>query len=343
MWAIVYQLPLFDHQPVSWAHFLFCWNISIELIDQICQWVSVTASFNEPMPGWMENWYGPTGICYMAGIGALRTRIHGENLLADIIPVDLVSNMLIAAAWQTAQDGIYGVKVYNCVSGARNPITWGQLFEQSLKSLVKNPLEDVVRYPQLALRSNRLINAVYAFWAQTIPALAMDLLSRIMGKRPRYIINRSNSMFRTIYLSMLSLFRPSEVCNKVWTNSAGLISSWSFSQSINGGSKTIMRLAWWIGWMSTIDRYSRSMCVRFDGNRILNSTCWACANIYASNVRTRWRRVALKWRSMFTIIQMGKGGLWIRCGCFVYDVCVNKSLFIHYSAMHCGLRKFFQS
>jgi fatty acyl-CoA reductase len=74
-------------------------------------------------------------------------KIGNRNSIADIIPVDLIVNMTISAAWFTAVSNNSKVMVYNCTSGQINKFTWGMLEEYGADCLHKNPFENVVIYP----------------------------------------------------------------------------------------------------------------------------------------------------------------------------------------------------
>ena len=58
----------------------------------------VGASWQEPFPGWIDNFNGPTALFAAIGKGILRTMIGNSNSTADIIPVDFPVNMMIVAA-----------------------------------------------------------------------------------------------------------------------------------------------------------------------------------------------------------------------------------------------------
>jgi len=45
---------------------------------------------------------GPTGIIAAAGKGFFRTMLCHESKIADLVPVDIVINLTICAAWRTA-------------------------------------------------------------------------------------------------------------------------------------------------------------------------------------------------------------------------------------------------
>ena len=62
----------------------------------------VTAALKEPLPGWIDNINGPTGIFAGEAQGILRVVNVNAELVAEIIPVDFAINLMIAAAWYTA-------------------------------------------------------------------------------------------------------------------------------------------------------------------------------------------------------------------------------------------------
>lgn len=47
--------------------------------------------------------------------------------VADIIPVDIPVNMIIAAAWYTAVTKPSSCLIYHSTTGSVNPFTWGEL------------------------------------------------------------------------------------------------------------------------------------------------------------------------------------------------------------------------
>ena len=62
----------------------------------------VGASWREPFPGWIDNFNGPSGLFIACGMGLLRSMIGKPDAIADIVPVDIVSNVILAAPWYRA-------------------------------------------------------------------------------------------------------------------------------------------------------------------------------------------------------------------------------------------------
>ena len=48
------------------------------------------------MPGWVDNLNGPVGVMLGAGKGVIRTMLCNGNLVAQVVPVDIATNAIIA-------------------------------------------------------------------------------------------------------------------------------------------------------------------------------------------------------------------------------------------------------
>lgn len=57
----------------------------------------VGASWQEPFPGWIDNFNGPTILFSSTGKGMLRSMFGNKKNTADVIPVDYSANMIIVA------------------------------------------------------------------------------------------------------------------------------------------------------------------------------------------------------------------------------------------------------
>lgn len=63
----------------------------------------VVATNSEPIRGWIDNMYGATGVVVGCGTGVLRTLQCDQSVVANIVPVDMACNAIIASAWETSQ------------------------------------------------------------------------------------------------------------------------------------------------------------------------------------------------------------------------------------------------
>lgn len=63
----------------------------------------VISTYQEPVRGWIDNFYGPTGVIAGAGTGVLRTLRCNPKNVANMVPVDMCVNGIMAAAWEVSQ------------------------------------------------------------------------------------------------------------------------------------------------------------------------------------------------------------------------------------------------
>ncbi|KAF0040911.1 hypothetical protein F2P81_006809 [Scophthalmus maximus] len=147
----------------------------------------VGASWKEPFPGWIDNFNGPSGIFIAAGKGILRTMRASNDAVADLVPVDVVINATLAAAWYSgSQTGnrTKNILVYNCTTGGINPFRWGEVEYHVISTFKRNPLEQAFRRPNVNLTSNHLINQYWITVSHKAPAFLYDLYLRLIGREP---------------------------------------------------------------------------------------------------------------------------------------------------------------
>lgn len=154
----------------------------------------------EPIVGWINNLYGPTGVAVGAALGVLRTLHCKKHAIADIIPADLVINNIIAAAWYTAQEGQIErsikdvnknesnaeneVKVYNSVSCNENPITWYQFMDYNWYFGKHIPSVKSIWYYMIFLNGNKMVHNICVLFLHLLPAIIVDSLARVIGRKP---------------------------------------------------------------------------------------------------------------------------------------------------------------
>ncbi|XP_057671020.1 putative fatty acyl-CoA reductase CG5065 [Diorhabda carinulata] len=145
----------------------------------------VLSSIKEPLKGWVDNWNGPTGIIAAAGKGLIRTMLCDPNKIADLVPVDMVINLMIVSAWRIGTNSYSKeIPIYNCVSGLRKPIKWKEFVEYCFKFSRKHPVSDVSFYPQGTITSYKFVNKIRQIIWHWIPAYVIDAAVKISGGKP---------------------------------------------------------------------------------------------------------------------------------------------------------------
>ncbi|XP_075227257.1 fatty acyl-CoA reductase wat-like [Lycorma delicatula] len=137
----------------------------------------ITASNKEPVPGWIDNVYGLTGVLVGNATGVLRAMECDPHAIADIIPVDMVANIVIASAWnldcRRKKDSIEYPLIYNIVSNTQNPITWFNISAYSISILI--------------LEKDKIKLSIFKFFLHYLPALLIDTIAPIFGKEKRLL------------------------------------------------------------------------------------------------------------------------------------------------------------
>lgn len=163
----------------------------------------VTAAVSEPFPGWVDNVNGITGIMTEIGRGTITSIMCDERLVLDVVPVDIVCNIIITAAWHNFQKPfVYfayiiwdkncrtcvfrtnKIRVYNCTSGQLNPIRWSKYGQLTLKYVREFPSKYVMLYPNFSFRTWRPVHMFYEQFFHFLPAICYDLLMRVKGLKP---------------------------------------------------------------------------------------------------------------------------------------------------------------
>lgn len=235
----------------------------------------VVAAWKEPLRGWIDNLNGPTGLILAIGKGLLRSMQVSRSVKADVIPVDIVINTMIASAYYAAKinnkldapvasimaspsnssniiestmeqfnnnektiesepvtksenrggtlstnaiekrmdgnclDSDMKPKVaangtidnnniaiakkvppsrketpiIHCNSGHLNPITWGEMEDMFFPIIRNYPSAQVFRYPFGSFKGNKYHDLIARIFAHYLPALIIDMLCVMMGKK----------------------------------------------------------------------------------------------------------------------------------------------------------------
>ncbi|XP_045467337.1 fatty acyl-CoA reductase 1-like [Harmonia axyridis] len=157
----------------------------------------ITAAWKEPIPGWVDNMSGITGIFMECGRGTIKSIICDEKYVMDIIPVDVVVNTIITAGWHTHAYKSKMMRVYNCVTGGRNPVTWKRFGELTHKYVREYPSKYVQWYPGFEYRTNRFIHIIYATLYHTIPAALLDVFLYCTRQKP-IMLRISNKFYHAL-------------------------------------------------------------------------------------------------------------------------------------------------
>lgn len=108
----------------------------------------VISSLDEPMPGWIDNFNGPTGLLLACGIGLLRTTCGDPNVVSDFTPVDTSIKAMIVAAWRRGVvDNVENNHVYNCSTSLQRGFTTDFILRMGETLAAEVPMDKMLWKP----------------------------------------------------------------------------------------------------------------------------------------------------------------------------------------------------
>ncbi|XP_047097893.1 fatty acyl-CoA reductase 1-like [Schistocerca piceifrons] len=152
----------------------------------------VMATNKEPVTFWLGNMYGPSAMVAGGALGILHTMQSDENAMADGVPADMVANATIACAWDTwyrhtrqhlTQLPAPRPLVYNCVSTARHPKSWGTIVKDGRYASNFPSIKNISpSYGFLFKQKSAYV--VVAVLLHLIPAMIVDTFLCLKGREP---------------------------------------------------------------------------------------------------------------------------------------------------------------
>lgn len=149
------------------------------------QIILVIPTYLEPVPGWINNFYGPTGIVVAVAIGVLRVLHCVGETNAQIVPVDMCVNSILASGWDVAKNKYDSPPVYNYVGSQTNTISWKSYMEINSAYGKDKSLSKAIWFYSLYLSPSKFVVMILQFFLHVLPAAFVDFACIIAGKKFR--------------------------------------------------------------------------------------------------------------------------------------------------------------
>ncbi|KAK4877897.1 hypothetical protein RN001_010403 [Aquatica leii] len=142
----------------------------------------VIGTAKEPVSGWVNSFYGASGIFAGISLGLVRTLHVEPNNLTDLVPADYVVNCMLAASYDIAlkksinandevclSPSLDNIPIYNYVSTQQKAITWRTTLEMILSHIEQVPLSFQIRHAILIPTPNKYLFLILQFLLHTVP------------------------------------------------------------------------------------------------------------------------------------------------------------------------------
>ncbi|XP_073965495.1 putative fatty acyl-CoA reductase CG5065 isoform X1 [Choristoneura fumiferana] len=143
----------------------------------------VTSMMKEPIPGWIDNLNGPAGLTIGSAKGVLRTMHCEPSYCVDAMPVDVVANGCLLIGYATAIDKKKEVQFFNITLSKTLHFTWGNMIKIGEDWINEYPLTVALWYPGGSIKSWWLSHQVCLVLTQLLPAVLIDALLFLLGKK----------------------------------------------------------------------------------------------------------------------------------------------------------------
>lgn len=165
----------------------------------------MTFSIKEPEPGFVDSYYGLTGITTANGTGLMRTLFGVENIRLDKCPLDMCVKVLLLQIFRESRSKItYVPRMETKIA----MFSSSQVDRTEMKEEVrlsrdkyhvweKNPFNKTVWYPGLKITNCHLYYLMRVFLYQLIPSFFIDLLLRLFSVQP-VVMNVQRKLFLAI-------------------------------------------------------------------------------------------------------------------------------------------------
>lgn len=147
----------------------------------------IESALARPLPGWIEGFRMADPVLLAYGRGTLPEFPGIPEGILDLIPVDLVANCILAVA----ADPPASQTVFHVSSGARNPLTFRQVYELTREYFLQHPLPEPRGFyavPEWKFPGKRAIAKRMAA-AERVVATA----ERLVGRIPRSPLARRSA------------------------------------------------------------------------------------------------------------------------------------------------------
>ncbi|KAG5860353.1 hypothetical protein JTB14_028384, partial [Gonioctena quinquepunctata] len=115
----------------------------------------------------------------------LRILLGNPEVVQDVISVDLVTKVIIVGTQHKAlKRDCDEVDVYNCSRGDHTPLTLREMGDIGADLIQTSPLSQILWYPNTSITNCWYNFYIQVFLFHMIPAFFLDILLRMIGKKP---------------------------------------------------------------------------------------------------------------------------------------------------------------
>lgn len=117
--------------------------------------------------------------------GLLRVLYIKKENRAELVPVDMCCNSIIACGYDVGVNHYEEPPIYNYVASKKNSISWQQYCDLSRVHGIEAPMLKMAWYFSLKMSASKFMVTLYTFLYHLVPATIVDFILLISGKKPK--------------------------------------------------------------------------------------------------------------------------------------------------------------
>eukprot|EP01132_Coremiostelium_polycephalum_P000607 gene607-755_t len=139
----------------------------------------VGGSLKEPAPGWVDSVAAIGAVMLYCGIGLVQFMRGDGRMVADIVPVDIVANALLAVVPSVARQNV--LKIYQCGTSHRNPVSWTRISHWVTEYWRNHTPKKSIARSSFSFHTNTMMYEAHFFMKYGIPSALLSLLAIVTG------------------------------------------------------------------------------------------------------------------------------------------------------------------
>ncbi|KAK9911243.1 hypothetical protein M0R45_035164 [Rubus argutus] len=169
----------------------------------------ITSTYKEPFSGWIQGYRTVDSIIAMYGKGKLTCLLVDPMTVADMIPVDMVINSIIAAAVVNANKS--SGTIYQMGSSLRNPIKFSESHDIVFRYFNLNPWlnqnGEPVKVSKVTILKSMAAFQMYLAIHYVLPMKGFELVNKAFGGYFQVMYDNYDRKLKTV-MRMVELYAP---------------------------------------------------------------------------------------------------------------------------------------
>ncbi|GFT86573.1 fatty acyl-CoA reductase 1 [Nephila pilipes] len=187
----------------------------------------IYSAWKTPIPGYVEGDFGLTALFTGGSQGFIKIFLGDPEARLNMIPVDVVANTHLIAAWSVGTARVPAPLIVNCASNEYLNVQNQTVADCTIILTEKNPVPRSFQVVKSAFFiRNYILYSLLVFYEHYLPAYVLDLAAKFTGKKPRmvklyhfidkisnslvYFTTHSLSFDRNNFLRLNSLLHPDD-------------------------------------------------------------------------------------------------------------------------------------